>query len=268
MVQSFGSIAKALPFACTLMLAIPAGSTASASRAGPTRYFEVQVNGSGQLNSSLYALNSPCGGCDQLTAHDLSWSWVAYELVVYSEHGPHHRPELHRIGAEPRVGALFEESTLYSKSNGCTTNFSTSGSFNFSSRLLAGALKLSYDGPFLNVDAGPPFDRHFSLCGRGTASTHGQGDTLASWDGLNGPWNYVAVRSPTRNQLRHGKAFGVSGYQKSLQETHGTPRHMSEGSSSLSMGFKSLPGGMTNVFNAERRFKKQHPVSSRGFVEF
>jgi hypothetical protein len=249
------------------------GAAGTAKRAPVHRYFEVQVLGGGTLNSQEFCTEQkPCSGDGRLEAHALDWSWTAWALVVYTDHGRFGDLDLHLIGPRPRVSALFTEATTFSGlTPGCDAYFSTGGGRDYSKHLLATNFELEPVGERLTVDAGRPMDRHFSRCGKGTASVHGRDNSPAAWDGLDGPWNYVAVRAPTRHQLLFARRpIVIKGYVQSLGGEHATGgwMHTSCCGSSLFFVFRPFRGGKTNVFKEEKRFARLHPITSTGFNQF
>ena len=250
------------------------GGASTSTRPPVHRYFEVQVIAGGTLNSQeVCSAVKPCSGDGRLEAHALDWNWTAYALVVYTDHGRYGDLDLHLIGPRPRVAALFTEATVFSglMTPPCKAYFSTGGGRNYSKHLLATNLELEPIGERLNVLPGHPMDRHFSRCGQGTVSLHGRNNSLAAWDGLEGPWSYVAVRAPTRRQLLYAhRPIVVKAYVKALGGEHSTGGwlHTSCCGSSLLFVFRPFRGGKTNVFKEERRFARLHPIASAGFNQF
>jgi hypothetical protein len=250
---------------CGLFLAAPADARHPRKL---SRYFEVKINGSAQLDSHpVCSSNRPCEG-NYLTGHGIEASWVAYALVVYTENGRHR--DLHLIGPEPRLAAYFTERTSYSVSfDECREDFSTGGGQSLSV-FRASPLRLDYGHGRLTVDTGPPIDRHFSRCSRGTVSDHGANGSRAAWDGLKGPWHYGSVKAPTRRQLLHDRVIVVTGYTQPLggEHTKSGWLHTSCCGSSLFYTFTRFPGGQKSVFRRERSFKRRHPARSHGFTKF
>ena len=209
---------------------------------------------------------APCEG-DYLTGHGMDWGWIAYALVVAQQKGSH--TTMHLIGPRPRVAAFFNENLSHSQSDDCLEDFST-GHGRFLDRFTTTPLRFEDDDGLLSVDVGAPLDRHFSLCGPGTVSAHGRDDTLASWDGLDGPWHYAGVRGPTRGQVRRQRVFVDPAYTLGLGVEHVVDgwKHTSTGGSNLVLVFTRFPGGQRNVLRYERGFAKRHPVTSHGFTQF
>lgn len=250
-----------------LTVALAALVTAPASGASrvPSRYFEVKLIAAGTLDSTdACSMTMPCSG-DYLTDHGMGWGWVAYALVVATQRGSH--TTLHLIGPQPRVAAYFNEKASWSQRDDCTANFSTGGTL---TGFMAAKMFFEDEDGMLSVDTGPPIDRHFSQCGPGTVSTHGRDDTYASWDGLDGPWHFTAVRGPTRAQVRTKKVFVDVAYNHSLGGEHTKDGwlHSSCCGSNLTLVFTRFPGGKKSVLSYERTFARKHPVTSRGFAVY
>lgn len=253
--------------AVALVAGLLAGGASPAVARTTTRYFEVKIHGTGQLDSGPFCTASnPCSG-DYLTNHAMTWSWIAYALIVAQQTGRH--TSMHLIGPAPRVAAYFDESTLWSRRDGCTADFSTGDGVSLDRFMTTGLRFHDADG-VLSVDVGAPVDRHFSQCGAGTVSQHGRDGSLTSWDGLKGPWSYRHVRPPTRAEVRRKHLIADLAYTKGLGIEHdlGGWHHRSCCGSSLDMTFTSFPGGKDSVFRHERAFARRHPVTSSGFRQY
>jgi hypothetical protein len=255
-------------FILTAMIAALAAAQATGSSRVPSRYFEVKFIASGTLNSApVCTVNMPCSG-DYLTGHGMAWQWTAYALVVATQQGRH--TTLHLIGPQPRVAAFFNENISWSQRDDCTANFSTGGGENLTG-FMATRMRFEDEDGIMSVDTGPPLDQHFSQCGPGTVSPHGREDTLASWDGLDGPWHYAGVRGPTRAQVRSKERIFVDfAYNLGLgvEHTEAGWLHTSCCGSNLTVIFTRFRGGKKSVLAHERNFKRKHPVTSHGFVTY
>jgi hypothetical protein len=245
-----------------------------ASAKNVTRYFEVRIQAAGQLDSGADCFggqgDTVCPlGQDYLVEHDLSWGWLAYALVVAQRVGSH--TTMHVIGPTPRVAAYFTENTDYASSthDSCFADFSTGDKTNLT-RYLAMPIRFEDDNGHVRIGLRAVVSSHFARCGQGTVSQHGRDATLASWDGLKGPWDYAGVRGPTRYQVLHKPTIVDLAWSQGLGVTHsagGWP-HKSGGGSSLVLAFTRFAGGQSSVFRYERGFARRHPINSAGFREY
>jgi hypothetical protein len=254
-----------LPVAVLVALvALTLAPTAAGARV-PSRYFEVKFIASGTFNSApVCTAEAPCEG-HNLTGHDMGWGWIAYALVVATQTGSH--TMLHLIGPEPRVAGYFTEKVSWSRRDDCNANVTTGGGL---AAFMASRMRFDDRDGRLSVDVGAPLDRHFAVCGLGTVSNHGRDDTLASWDGLKGPWDYKDVRGPTRGEIRRKRVIVDVAYNAGLGISH--PKdgwlHTSCCGSNLTLVFTRFSGGQNNVLAYERKFVRKHPVTSHGLEPY
>lgn len=252
--------------ALVALVALSLAPTAAVARV-PSRYFEVKFVASGSFNSApVCTAEVPCEG-DYLTGHGMGWGWIAYALVVATQTGSH--TMLHLIGPEPRVAGYFSETVSWSVRDDCTANVTTGGGQGLGA-FMASRMRFSDRDGKLSVDTGAPLDSHFAVCGLGTVSDHGRDDTLASWDGLKGPWSYKDVRGPKRGEIRSKHVIVDLAYNAGLGISHTKDGwlHTSCCGSNLTLVFTRFPGGQNNVLAYERKFVRKHPVTSHGLAPY
>jgi hypothetical protein len=122
-------------------------------------------------------------------------------------------------------------------------------------------------GKYIHVGPGPAIWSTFTKCGAGI-SYHGRNAAQSSWDGLNGPWQWV-LKGPTRSQFRHGtQFFDVVKREQLPDHTHTGPggvlhRVYGPAGDSILVVFRYFPE--TKIRAEIASIKARYPITSPGF---
>jgi len=209
--------------------------------------------------------------------HNIHADWQAEQLVRYGELSNGTPLLIGILGGGARVNAKIYEAGLWNTvppqepGNGHRYVSTEGKQFDPNPKhgWLASRTFVTFvsSGQYIHVGPGPAIWSTFAKCGIGL-SYHGRSAARSSWDGLNGPWQWV-LKGPTRNQFRHAtRFFDVVHRDLVPNNTHTGPGGVSHrvygpAGDSVLVVFRYFPEA--RLPSEIERMKAKYPITSKGF---